>query len=135
MFELWKDFPTAAIKLHPYGGQIAKRGPLGTAFPWRSALGLIQLTAPWTDGNTTQEAQARRWLLDMSDLLSSGMNQPRAAYVNYLYADLEGWEKAYFGGNYRRLQEIKAKYDPQNFFRFFQSIQPPKPTPCKFRPC
>lgn len=137
MYDLWEQYPSAAIKFHPYGGQIARRGPTGTAFPWRSALGLIQITAPWDDGNAAQEAQARRWVADISDLLASGMSdaQPRAAYVNYLYGDLQGWEGAYFGGNYKKLQGVKAKYDPQNFFRFSQSIAPPKPAPCKYKPC
>lgn len=29
-----------------------------------------------------------------------------------------------YGTNYRRLQELKTKYDPKNFFRMNQNIRP-----------
>ena len=32
--------------------------------------------------------------------------------------------KATYGGNYKRLAEIKAKYDPTNLFRVNQNIKP-----------
>jgi FAD/FMN-containing dehydrogenase len=48
-----------------------------------------------------------------------------ARYVNYL-GDDETREPtvAAYGPNYRRLQRIKAIYDPKNFFRMNQNIQP-----------
>ena len=47
-------------------------------------------------------------------------------YVNY-FGDDEPSDAiaAAYGPNYRRLQEVKATYDPANFFRMNQNIQPP----------
>ena len=46
-------------------------------------------------------------------------------YVNYLDDDETGGPvPAAYGPNYRRLREIKAKYDPGNFFHLNQNIFP-----------
>ena len=46
-------------------------------------------------------------------------------YVNYLGDDEAGDPTvAAYGPNYRRLQEIKKKYDPSNFFHMNQNIRP-----------
>jgi FAD/FMN-containing dehydrogenase len=46
-------------------------------------------------------------------------------YVNYLDDDEAGDPvPAAYGPNYRRLQELKTKYDPKNFFRMNQNIRP-----------
>ena len=46
-------------------------------------------------------------------------------YVNYLGDDEGGGSvAAAYGSNYARLQEIKARYDPENIFRMNQNIQP-----------
>jgi len=47
------------------------------------------------------------------------------AYVNFMMED-EGEDRirATYGENYDRLSEIKAKYDPDNFFRINQNIRP-----------
>ena len=47
-------------------------------------------------------------------------------YVNYLDDDESGGDPvaAAYGPNYQRLQRIKAKYYPKNFFRMNQNIQP-----------
>jgi len=45
-------------------------------------------------------------------------------YVNYLGGDeTEQRVRGAYGGNYARLQEVKAKYDPENFFRMNQNIR------------
>jgi FAD/FMN-containing dehydrogenase len=49
------------------------------------------------------------------------------AYVNFMM-DTEGEDrvKASYGKNFARLQKIKKKYDPTNFFRVNQNIKPVK---------
>jgi len=46
-------------------------------------------------------------------------------YVNYLADDEHGDAvAASYGPNYRRLQQLKAKYDPENFFHMNHNIRP-----------
>ena len=47
------------------------------------------------------------------------------AYVNFMMEDESGVRvRASYGENYNRLSQIKAKYDPDNFFRVNQNIKP-----------
>ena len=47
-----------------------------------------------------------------------------AAYVNFMMEEGESRVKATYGENHDRLREIKAKYDPDNFFHVNQNIEP-----------
>ena len=48
------------------------------------------------------------------------------AYVNFMMEEGEDRIRATYGDNYERLAAIKAKYDPDNFFRVNQNIRPEK---------
>jgi hypothetical protein len=45
----------------------------------------------------------------------------RAVFPNFPDPDLTDW-RAYHGVNYERLTRVKARYDPDDFFRFHQSL-------------
>lgn len=46
------------------------------------------------------------------------------AYVNFMMEEGQERIKASYGSNYKRLVEIKTKYDPRNFFHVNQNIKP-----------
>jgi len=48
------------------------------------------------------------------------------AYVNFMMDEGEERVKATYRKNYDRLAQIKAKYDPDNFFNVNQNIKPAK---------
>ena len=48
----------------------------------------------------------------------------RGAYVNFMMDEGQERVHATYRGNYARLGQIKATYDPDNFFRVNQNIQP-----------
>ena len=92
-----------------------------TAFPHRAAgynfLVLSQSIQPESSDWCT--AWVRQTYAEMGPFLSAGR------YVNYLDDDeISHPVAAAYGPNYRRLQEIKAKYDPNNFFHMNQNIRP-----------
>lgn len=46
------------------------------------------------------------------------------AYINFMMEEGNARIQATYGPNYPRLAQIKAKYDPENFFRVNQNIRP-----------
>jgi FAD/FMN-containing dehydrogenase len=47
-----------------------------------------------------------------------------AAYLNFMMEEGDERIRATFGKNYSRLQKVKKKYDPDNFFHINQNIEP-----------
>lgn len=123
MIESFARCPTPMGQLlleHVHGA--ATRVAVGdTAFPHRAAGYNLVVISEWMESANTDRcvAWARTAYTAMEPFFASGR------YVNYLGADETGDPiAAAYGPNYRRLQEVKTKYDPGNFFHMNQNIRP-----------
>jgi FAD/FMN-containing dehydrogenase len=91
-----------------------------TAYAQRGAEFLINLHTRWDDPGQDDECVAwARELFDSFAAFASG-----GVYVNFMPEDERERVAAAYGANYARLVELKNKYDPENFFRLNQNIQP-----------
>ena len=107
--------------LDALGGAVAARPAPSTAFVHRAAPFTVQYTATWTQPalpGSRFDTVVRGLRATMTPYLGTG------AYVNYCDAALPGWQDAYWGSNYSRLQAIKRAVDPHDLFNGPQSVRP-----------
>ena len=104
------------------GGALARVAEDETAFSQRDAAHNVNINAVWTEENPDAERHIA-WARDFFDAM-----QPHAGgrvYLNFLGEEGAGRvRQAYGTGNYERLVELKRTYDPTNFLRLNQNIEP-----------
>jgi hypothetical protein len=106
----------------PWAGAYNRVPTDATAFAHRDdRFLLLQVAVVEPDAPAVERDAARDWLArSWSSLHPWGTGR---VYPNFPDPDLEDWARAYHGTNLERLALIKAKYDPDGFFHFPQSIQ------------
>lgn len=123
MIEAFARCPTTMgqLLLEHIHGAAARVGVGDTAFPHRKEGYNFLVLAQWMEPADTSRCIA--WARETYEMMQPFFVSGR--YVNYLDDDEAGDPvAAAYGPNYRRLQQIKAKYDPKNVFRMNQNIRP-----------
>ncbi|KAJ5679529.1 hypothetical protein N7462_007773 [Penicillium macrosclerotiorum] len=95
-----------------------------TAYPFRAYRHLMLFDTVTAQGDTAREKAAWAWAAEVRDQWNAGQpDLPVNAYVNYAMG-LETLEQRYGHEKWRldRLRGLKARYDPQNRFRFYNPI-------------
>ena len=110
----------STMHLYPVNGAAQRVGKNDTAYSFREALFAEVIVG--VDPDPSNAPKITKWCKDYWDAL-----HPFAAggaYVNFMMEEGQERVQATYRDNYQRLAEIKSKYDPKNFFRVNQNIQP-----------
>jgi FAD/FMN-containing dehydrogenase len=116
--------PLSAVMCEYYfGGPASRVGETETAFAHRNAQYDIGIIGQWT--NPEENEQHMNWAREAYAAIEPYANG--RIYANLMGGDQmtdESEVRAAFGENYERLVALKRKYDPTNFFRLNQNINP-----------
>jgi len=113
------------------GGAVSEVAPDATAYVHRPARTLVELTSGWpapVDPKTWPTAVpsiVRAWMEQLWEVTLP--HSTGGSYQNFPDPELPDPERSYYGPNLTKLRAVKSRWDPDNVFRYAQSI-PPKPT-------
>jgi FAD/FMN-containing dehydrogenase len=117
--------PRSYAAIFHLGGALARVPGDATAFAGRDVVHHMSIDAVWLPDEPAENAEeetawARRFFHALQPHRAGG------AYVNFLDSDDEPnrVREAYGDQTYRRLAEVKAKYDPENVFHHNKNIEP-----------
>lgn len=112
--------PECEIFIGHVGGAAGRVKADATAFPQRNSHFVMNVHARWRDPAMDKVCiDWARGLYEAAKPYAAG-----TVYVNFMPEDEAGRVEAAYGGNYRRLVEIKQRYDPLNLFRMNQNLRP-----------
>jgi FAD/FMN-containing dehydrogenase len=116
-----KPSPQSELHVHLMGGAAALVAADASAFPHRDAPFVMNLISRWED--PAQDEEALAWGRDL--YASMQEHTTGGAYINFLDDEGAGRVRdAYGDETWRRLQAVKAVYDPDNVFHRNQNIPP-----------
>jgi FAD/FMN-containing dehydrogenase len=110
----------SSMHLYPVNGAAAKVGKDETAWSYRDAQWSQVIVG--VDPDPAKKDAIAAWARAYYDALHP--YGAGGAYVNFMMDEGEDRIRATYRDNYERLSRVKAKYDPENFFRVNQNIQP-----------
>ncbi|VVA93120.1 unnamed protein product [Arabis nemorensis] len=135
IFKVLIENQNVTMAWNPYGGRMSEIPSTETAFPHRAGnMFKIQYSSNWfVPGEAVAKdclSQTEKVFEAMSPYVSKN---PREAFLNYRDIDIgkslnstydEGkvYGVKYFKNNFDRLVKVKSRVDPDNFFRYEQSI-------------
>lgn len=112
--------PSSIMHIYSVNGAIQDVGQTETAYSYRDANFVhVILVTDDEPSNMPNHIDYARAYWDGLHAFSAG-----GAYVNFMMDEGADRVRATYRGNYPRLQQVKAKYDPDNLFRINQNITP-----------
>jgi FAD/FMN-containing dehydrogenase len=112
--------PLSQAIVIPGGGAVSRVPDDAMAFGQRDAPFNVHMLSLWPDPADTDANIA--WTREFSEAMKPYAEQ--GVYLNFIGDEGSGRIREAFGDKYPRLQELKARYDPDNLFRLNQNIAP-----------
>ena len=106
------------------GGAVSDVAADATAFVHRKALFVPEIKSIWDSSKPEQMRANVEWAYNFVEELGA-VTGALGSYLNYIDPLLADWPKKYYGANYPRLEAIKKRCDPDDFFAFQQSVGSP----------
>ena len=120
IFEKVTQNPGIIFQINTLGGNInLPEFEEKSAYPHRNLNFLGELQAYWE--NPKQESKLLIAFEEIQKMIKE--NGITAHYRNYPDINFTDWQNAYYGKNYKKLQEIKSQFDPENLFDYPQGIK------------
>ena len=112
--------PLSSMHMYPVNGAASRVGKNDTAWNYRDANYAVVIVG--IDPDQSNKDKIINWARDYWN--AHHPHSAGGAYINFMMDEGEDRIKATYGDNYKKLTEIKAKYDPDNLFRVNQNIKP-----------
>ncbi len=124
LVELAPDLPTpeSELLISQLGGAVGDVPGDATAFAHRDTMFLSTPGVRWHDA--ADDARMIAWLSEASDRMAK--HAAPGTYSNFV-AESGNTAPGNYGGNLKRLRDVKHQYDPGNIFRVNQNIAPTPP--------
>ena len=106
--------------IYPIDGAVHAVGRNDTAWNCRDATWSMVIAG--VDPDPAKAGAITAWARDYWEALHP--HNLGGAYINFMMEEGQDRIRATYGDNYERLVAIKTKFDPTNFFRVNQNIQP-----------
>ncbi|MBZ6496611.1 FAD-binding oxidoreductase [Natrinema longum] len=118
----FSEVPTtkSSMHLYPIDGAVHNVAEDETAWSMRDATWSMVIVG--VDPDPTATESITEWVRDYWEAVHP--HTAGGSYVNFMMEEGDDRIRATYGDNYERLQEVKAKYDPDNFFAVNQNIEP-----------
>jgi hypothetical protein len=90
---------------------------------WRKTITQLQLitnwdsTAPWANMEAAQKKMTEEFMPKIEAVTPGS-----GSYMNEADFRQERWQDVFFGANFKKLEDIKRKYDPENLFYILKGV-------------